>query len=65
MGIFKDDLYRGQHVFITGGSSGINLGLAFAFGELGAKVSINGRKQDKLDEAASGSPNSFGSHAIR
>lgn len=51
MGIFKDDLYRGQHVFITGGSSGINLGLAFAFGELGAKVSINGRKQDKLDEA--------------
>lgn len=52
--IFRDGLYQGRHVFITGGSSGINLGLAHAYGRLGAKVSINGRKQDKLDAAVAG-----------
>lgn len=51
MSIFKDGLYRGRHVFVTGGSSGINLGVATEFGRLGAKVSINGRKPDKLEGA--------------
>ncbi|MFO0668012.1 MAG: SDR family NAD(P)-dependent oxidoreductase [Polyangiaceae bacterium] len=36
---------------LTGGSSGINLGIAHAFGRLGAKVAINGRKPDKLEAA--------------
>jgi NAD(P)-dependent dehydrogenase (short-subunit alcohol dehydrogenase family) len=49
--VFRDGLYTGRHVFITGGSSGINLRLAEAFGRHGAKVSIVGRKQDKLDAA--------------
>ena len=49
--IFKPDLYAGKHVFVTGGSSGINLEIAIAFGELGAKASIVARKQDKLDAA--------------
>ena len=52
--IFKDTLYAGKHVFVTGGSSGINLGIATAFGELGAKVSINGRNVEKLDTAVAG-----------
>lgn len=49
--VFKPGLYAGKVVFVTGGSSGINLRIAEAFGELGAKVAINGRKLDKLEAA--------------
>ncbi|MBL9039633.1 MAG: SDR family oxidoreductase [Archangium sp.] len=49
--IFRERLYAGKHVFITGGSSGINLGIAEAFGLAGASVSILARKQEKLDAA--------------
>jgi NAD(P)-dependent dehydrogenase (short-subunit alcohol dehydrogenase family) len=49
--VFHPSLYAGKVVFVTGGSSGINLRIAEAFGELGAKVAINGRKVDKLDAA--------------
>jgi NAD(P)-dependent dehydrogenase (short-subunit alcohol dehydrogenase family) len=51
MSVFKDGLFEGKHVFVTGGSSGINLAIAGAFGALGARVSINGRKPDKLEAA--------------
>lgn len=50
-GIFRDGLFTGRHVFVTGGSSGINLRIAEAFGRAGAKVSVLARKQDKLDAA--------------
>jgi NAD(P)-dependent dehydrogenase (short-subunit alcohol dehydrogenase family) len=49
--VFKEGLFRGKSVFVTGGSSGINLGIAKAFGQAGAKVAINGRKPDKLEAA--------------
>ncbi len=49
--IFIPDLFAGKVVFVTGGSSGINLRIAEAFGELGAKVAINGRKVEKLEAA--------------
>jgi NAD(P)-dependent dehydrogenase (short-subunit alcohol dehydrogenase family) len=51
MSIFKDGLYAGRHVFVTGGSSGINLRIAEAFGKAGAKVSLLARKPEKLDAA--------------
>ena len=54
MSIFRDGLFAGKHLFVTGGSSGINLGIATAFAEHGAKVSINGRKPDKLEAAVAG-----------
>jgi NAD(P)-dependent dehydrogenase (short-subunit alcohol dehydrogenase family) len=54
MSVFKDGLFQGKHVFITGGSSGINLGIAEAFGALGARVSINGRQPEKLEAAVAG-----------
>jgi NAD(P)-dependent dehydrogenase (short-subunit alcohol dehydrogenase family) len=50
-GIFRDGLFTGRHVFVTGGSSGINLRIAEAFGKAGAKVSILARKQEKIDSA--------------
>jgi NAD(P)-dependent dehydrogenase (short-subunit alcohol dehydrogenase family) len=46
------DLYKGKTVFVTGGGSGINLGVACNFAALGANVAICGRTQEKLDTAA-------------
>lgn len=54
MSVFREGLLQGQVVFITGGSSGINLGIAQAFAAHGAKVAINGRKPDKLEAAVAG-----------
>lgn len=49
---FAPDLFAGKTVFVTGGGSGINLGVAKSFAQLGADLAICGRTQDKLDSAA-------------
>ncbi len=49
---FAKDLFKNHHVFVTGGGSGINLGIAKNFAALGANVSICGRSQERLDGAA-------------
>ncbi len=49
---FSKDLFKGKTVFITGGGSGINLGVAKNFAALGANIAICGRTQEKLDNAA-------------
>jgi NAD(P)-dependent dehydrogenase (short-subunit alcohol dehydrogenase family) len=46
------DLFKGKTVFVTGGGSGINLGVAKHFAALGAQVAICGRTQARLDAAA-------------
>jgi NAD(P)-dependent dehydrogenase (short-subunit alcohol dehydrogenase family) len=46
------DLFKGKTVFVTGGGSGINLGVAKNFAALGANVAICGRTKEKLDAAA-------------
>jgi NAD(P)-dependent dehydrogenase (short-subunit alcohol dehydrogenase family) len=46
------DLFKGKTVFVTGGGSGINLGVAKNFAALGANIAICGRTQSKLDDAA-------------
>ncbi len=43
---------RHQHVFITGGSSGIGLALALQAGAAGARLSLLGRDPAKLETAA-------------
>jgi NAD(P)-dependent dehydrogenase (short-subunit alcohol dehydrogenase family) len=46
------ELFKGKTVFITGGGSGINLGVGRTFASLGASLGICGRTQAKLDAAA-------------
>ena len=43
--------YKGRHVFISGGSTGIGLSLAQEFMLLGASVTVVARTQSKLDKA--------------
>lgn len=50
--LFAKDLFAGKTVFITGGGSGINLGIGKNFAALGANISICGRSQERLDGAA-------------
>lgn len=50
---FKSDAFEHRAVFVTGGGSGINLGIAKSYAAVGAKVAICGRNEDKLDQAKS------------
>lgn len=47
-------LMRGQTAFITGGGSGINLGIARNFAALGANIAICSRDLARLEHAAEG-----------
>lgn len=51
--LLPKDLFQGRTVFVTGGGSGINLGVARNFAALGAAVGLCGRTKDKLDRAVS------------
>jgi len=52
MSAFKDNLLAGKTAFIAGGTSGINLGIAKRYAELGAKVAVAGRNPEKAAAAA-------------
>jgi len=43
--------FSGKRVFVFGGTSGINLGIARCFAGAGADVSVASRSQDKVDAA--------------
>src|SRR6478672_3961924 len=43
--------YTGSTVFVAGGTSGINLGVAEGFAAAGARVAVMSRSQDKVDAA--------------
>lgn len=53
MSAFKDNLLDGKAAFVAGGTSGINLGIARRFAELGARVAVVGRNPEKARAAAS------------
>lgn len=50
--IFRDDLFKDQVVFVTGGGSGICRGITERFLAHGAHAAITSRKQERLDAAA-------------
>lgn len=43
--------FSGKNVFVFGGTSGINLGIAKRFAEAGASVAVASRSQEKVDAA--------------
>src|SRR5688572_28457913 len=43
--------FTDKTVFVAGGTSGINFGIAQAFARAGAKLAVLSRKQDKVDHA--------------
>jgi NAD(P)-dependent dehydrogenase (short-subunit alcohol dehydrogenase family) len=49
---FASGLFKGKTVFVTGGGSGVNLGIAKNFAALGADLALCGRTQAKLEAAA-------------
>ena len=53
MSIFQENLLKDRVAFVTGGGSGIGQRMAERFAEHSAKVVLAGRKQEKLDAAAS------------
>lgn len=53
MSVFTSNLLKGQTALITGGSSGINLGIARRFAEHGANLVILARNPEKLAAAQS------------
>ena len=46
--VYKENLLDGHSVLITGAGSGMGKAMAFLFARLGAKVTICGRKEEKL-----------------
>ena len=43
--------FSGKNVFVFGGTSGINLGIAEAFADAGARIGVASRSQDKVNAA--------------
>ncbi|CAK0791274.1 unnamed protein product [Prorocentrum cordatum] len=50
--VFAPGLMQGKVLFVSGGGSGIGLGICLAFARLGARVAICGRTEAKLQEAS-------------
>ena len=50
--VFRDDLYAGATVIVSGGGSGIGRAIALLFARLGARVAICGRTAEKLETVA-------------
>ena len=46
--LFSKDILKDEHVLVTGGGTGLGRAMAMRFASLGAKVTINGRREEPL-----------------
>lgn len=51
--LFRQDLFAGQTVLVSGAGSGIGRATAHLFGRLGARLALCGRTEEKLENTAS------------
>ncbi len=58
--VFRSDLLAGRHVLVTGGGSGIGLGISRECARYGAVLTLVGRTADRLGRAATELPNPAG-----
>lgn len=58
--MFKDDLFAGQRVLVTGGGTGLGFEMARQLAALGAEIHLCGRRAAVLDEAAQALRAQFG-----
>jgi len=61
---FIKDLYKEKVVFVAGGTSGINLGIAKGFGRLGAIVVVVGRNEERASAAEKSIQEETGAEAL-
>ncbi|MDP3615208.1 MAG: SDR family NAD(P)-dependent oxidoreductase, partial [Rubrivivax sp.] len=50
--VYRDNLFAGKVVLVSGAGSGIGKAIAFLFARLGATLAICGRKLDALEDCA-------------
>ena len=50
--VYRDDLFRGRTVLVTGAGTGIGKAIAVLFGRLGARVALSSRSEEKLATTA-------------
>ncbi|MBC7214595.1 SDR family oxidoreductase [Extensimonas sp. H3M7-6] len=50
--VYRDDLFAGKVVLVSGAGSGIGKAIAFLFARLGATLAICGRNAEKLEDSA-------------
>lgn len=62
--IFADDIFEESHVCITGGSGGVNFGIAQRFADKGANLSLIARDQEKLDRSCEELEDDFDAGAV-
>ena len=46
--LFSKEILKDEHVLVTGGGTGLGRAMAIRFASLGAKVTINGRREEPL-----------------